>query len=131
MREDDTFIPNDDRLFRRIPPNQLFAESDGSRRPSSANFKDAEMSVNIESLMVEQGRPPEDTLTGYPGCFLTSVTAGQVRKHGQIVVKDNEPPVDDEPPKDPAHGLILGKKNGSFTRDMLASHVWIVAPPKA
>ncbi|MGH8575668.1 MAG: hypothetical protein ACREXX_19340 [Gammaproteobacteria bacterium] len=37
------------------------------------------MSVNIESLMIQQGRPPEDTLTGYPGEYLTSIIAGDVR----------------------------------------------------
>ena len=89
MREDDVSIPNHDRLFRRVHEKQLALADDGSLRPSSAVFKDPELSVNIESLMVEQGRPPEDTLKGFPGCFLTSITAGQVREHGQVVVKDN------------------------------------------
>lgn len=123
-QQDDLSIPNTDRLFRRVPPNQLITQEDGSRRPSSSVFKHEKMSVNIESLMVEQGRPPEDTLTGYPGQFLTSIIAGDVRRFGHRIVKDTAPP------NDPAHGLVLGKKRDSFANAMVRSHKWIVAPPQ-
>jgi hypothetical protein len=123
MEEDDPSIPDTDRLFRRVPPNQLEPLEDGTFRPTSAVFKHAELSVNIECLMVEQGRPPEDTLTGYPGHYLTSIIAGDVRAKGHPIVKDTEPP------NDPAHGLVLGKKKNSFANAMLASHCWIVSPP--
>ena len=89
-RADDTTIPNTDRLFRRVRENQLVKLDDGSRRPSSAVFKDATMSVNIESLMIEQGHPPEDTLTGYPGEYLTCIIAGDVRAHGLRIVKQTD-----------------------------------------
>jgi hypothetical protein len=123
-RQDDPTILNTDRLLRRIRQNQLFTESDGSQRPTSAAFKNSELSVNIESLMIQQGRPPEDTLTKHPGEYLTSVTAGQVRDHGHPIVKDNAPP------NDPAHGLVLGKKSGSFAHAMVQAHQWIVSPPR-
>ena len=122
-RQDDPSIPNTDRLFRRVPANQLVTEDDGTVRPSSAVFKHPEMSVNIESLMAQQGRPPEDTLTNYPGDFLTSILASDVRAFGHPIVKDNEPP------HDPAHGLVLGKKKDSFANKMRRVHRWIVAPP--
>src|ERR1700733_293098 len=93
-RKDDPTIANDDRLFRRIRPNQLIREPDGSHRPSSAVFKVFELSVNIESLMIQQGRPPEDTLTKYPGEYLAAIIAGQVRAHGYPIIKDTEPPSD-------------------------------------
>jgi hypothetical protein len=121
--EDDLSIPDTDRLFRRVRPNQLEPLEDGSLRPSSAVFKNTRMSVNIESLMVEQGRPPEDTLTRYPGEYLTSILARNVRAKGHPIVKDTDPP------NDPAHGLVLGKKKGSFANAMLASHQWIFPPP--
>jgi hypothetical protein len=121
--EDDLSIPDTDRLFRRVRPNQLEPLEDGSLRPSSAVFKNTRMSVNIESLMVEQGRLPEDTLTRHPGEYLTSILARNVRAKGHRIVKDTDPP------NDPAHGLVLGKKKGSFANAMLASHQWIVAPP--
>ncbi len=120
--EDDLSIPDTDRLFRRVPPNQLEPLEDGTFRPTSAVFKHPELSVNIECLMVEQGRQPEDTLTGYPGHYLTSIIAGHVRAKGHPIVKDTEPP------NDPAHGLVLGKKKASFATAMLASHRWILPP---
>ncbi len=122
-RQDDLTILDSDRLFRRVRQNQLIAEPDGSQRPSSAVFKTTELSVNIESLMIEQGRLPEDALTRYPGEFLTSVTAGQVRAHKHPIVKDTEPP------NDPAHGLVLGEKKGRFSNSMVRQHQWIVPPP--
>jgi hypothetical protein len=121
---DDPEIPNADRLFRRVRPNQLFAEPDGSQRPTSAVFKNAELSVNIESLMVEQGRPPEDTLTGFPNEFLTAIIAGDVRAYNLRIVKDTAPP------NDPAHRLILGRKTNAFANAKVRSHHWVVAPPK-
>jgi hypothetical protein len=123
-QEDDLSIPDTDRLFRRVPPNQLEPLEDGSWRPSSSVFKHPELSVNIECLMVEQRRPPEDTLTGYPGHYLTSIVARDVRAKGYPIVKDTGPP------NDPAHGLVLCKKKSSFANAMLASHQWIVAPPR-
>src|SRR5271165_3623011 len=123
-RQDDPSILNDDRLFRRVRPNQLVPEPDGSQRPSSAVFKPPELSVNIESLMIQQGRPPEDALSKYPGEYLTAVTAAQVRVFGHPIIKDTEPP------NDPAHGLVLGKKRSSFANAMTRQHQWIVPPPK-
>jgi hypothetical protein len=123
-REDDLSINSVDRLFRRVPPNQLFTDEDGTQRPTSAVFKHSELSVNIESLMIHQTRLPEDTLANHPGDFLTSVKAGEVRCYGYPIVKDNEPP------NDPAHGVVLGKKTGSFANAMVRAHQWIVPPPK-
>jgi hypothetical protein len=121
---DDPSIPSAGRLFRRVRRNQLFAEPDGSHRPTSAVFKNTELSVNIESLMIEQGRPPEDTLKKFPADYLTSVTAGNVRAYRYPIVKDTDPP------NDPAHGLVLGKKTNTFANAMVRAHQWIVAPPQ-
>lgn len=122
-RTDDLSIPSTDRLFRRVRPHQVVREPDGTLRPSSAVFKDSELSVNIESLMIAQLRPPEDTLTKYPGESLLSILAGQVREHGYIVVKEVDPP------NDPAHGLVPGKKRGSFANAMRRQYNWVVPPP--
>jgi len=54
--------------------------------------------------MVEQGRPLESTIEKYPGEFLTAIRAREVRKFSHPIVKDTDPP------NDPAHGLVLGKK---------------------
>ncbi len=65
MVEDDPALLENDRLLRRVHSSQVVTDADGSKRPSSAVFKDPELSVNIESLMIGQGRLPEDTLTGF------------------------------------------------------------------
>jgi len=122
--QDDPSIPDADRLFRRVRPNQLQPETDGSQRPSSAVFKNQELSVNIESLMAEQGRQPEETLTSFPDDFLTSIVARDVRAYGYPIVKDTAPP------NDPAHGLVLGRKTSAFANAMVRTHQWIKAPPK-
>jgi hypothetical protein len=121
---DDLSIPDADRLFRRVPANQLFTAADGSSRPTSAVFKNTELSVNIESLMNEQGRPPEDTLANYPRDYLTSILAGAVREYNYPIIKDTQPP------NDPAHGLVLGKKTNAFANAMVRAHRWIVEPPR-
>ena len=122
-REDDKTILDADRLLRRISPQQIIREC-GKVRPSSAAFKDKELSVNIESLMVEQCRELEESLAGHSGFSLASIRAGDVRKHNLPIVKDTDPP------NDPAHGLVLGKKRGSFSKAMTLSCEWIVAPTK-
>ena len=59
-----------------------------------------------------------------PWLALLAVMCLDVRAKGHPIVKDTEPP------NDPAHGLVLGKKTGSFANAMLSSHRWIVPPPK-
>jgi hypothetical protein len=132
-RHDDPTVLNDDRLLRRVQahPNQLITEADGSRRPSSAVFKARELSINIESVMADQGRLPEDALIGYPGWYLTSITAGNVRNYDLNKAESHPIVRDTDPPNDPAHGLILGKKSDAFANAMRRNHKWIVAPASA
>ena len=120
-REDDASILDQDRLFRRVSVNQVRWEN-GSPRPTSAVFKTTELSVNIESLLIAQSREPKDSLKNHPAEFLTAIVAGAVRCHGHPIVKDVDPP------NDPAHGLVLGKKREGFANAMVRTHQWIVAP---
>src|SRR5271166_5385174 len=82
-RQDDPTVLNGDRLLRCVQahPSQLVTAADGSKRPSSAVFRVSEISVNIESVMIAQERLPEETLAGFSGWFLTSITAGDVRSY--------------------------------------------------
>lgn len=117
-REDDLSIPNSDRLFRRLPP-QFRVERDGKIRPSSSAFKNEELSVNLESLMGQIGRAPSDIATAHPKDALVSIVAGDVRHYKYPIVKDTDPP------NEPDHGLVLGKKTDGFANAMVRSHVWI------
>jgi hypothetical protein len=58
--------------------------------------------------MVAQERPPDDALAQFVGHYLTSIVAGNVRQFGLPIVKDVDPP------NDPAHGLVLGRKSSAF-----------------
>ena len=113
---------DEERLLRWVTPNQLIPE-DGGLRVSSAAFKNPELSVIVESLMILQGRNPESLLDARPGFALTSIKAKEVRAFNLPIV------LDCEPPEDPAHALVLGKKSNSFANAMKRCHVWIV-PPK-
>lgn len=101
---DDPRIANDEVLLRRLPPDWIVPGDDGRMRIASAAFKHEELSILFLSLMEQQGRPKEDALKGYPDNSLCSVTAGLARELEQGVIYATEPP------NDPAHGLVIGKK---------------------
>jgi hypothetical protein len=128
-RLDDPTILDDDRLLRRVAPNQWVNEPDGTIRPSSAVFKDPELSVNIDSMMTIQGRPPKEMLNAFPGYFLTSFAPGIVRQYDKE--KNESHPIvrDTDAPNDPAHGLVLGKKTKSFANALVRAHKWLEPPP--
>jgi hypothetical protein len=111
--------PQAGRAAKMVRANQLVPLPDGSFRPASSVFKDAELSVNIESLMIEQGRPPEEALTGYGGPSLSPPSQrARCGQHGSQfpIVKDTGPG------HDRAHGLVLGKKPDSFANAMVRAH---------
>jgi hypothetical protein len=128
-RVDDPTILNDDRLLRRVAPNQWVNEPDGTTRPSSAVFKDPELSVNIDSTMAAQGRSPNEMLNGFPGYFLTSLAPSIIRQHDAEKGESHPIVRDLEPPNDPAHGLVLGKKTKSFANALVRAQKWIEPPP--
>lgn len=57
---DDTEIPNQEILYRRIPPEWMKFE-DGQWRVSSGAFSTSQASVNLASRI-----SPEDVLASYP-----------------------------------------------------------------
>jgi hypothetical protein len=85
-------------------------------------FRDEELSVNLESVMAEAGRPPEDAIRKYPGYGLASITARSVRRLNQSVARD---PL----PEEPAHGVVYGpKKRGGIAQRLRDAAVWVIAP---
>lgn len=125
--QDDPTITNEDRLFRRVHLTQVVRDDDtGLARVSSGAFRDKELSVNIESILVNEGKSPAACLHGYLVHQLVSVTAGEARQYSQTVCRD---PL----PNDLSHGLIAGSKNNRRILEGLRdSAKWIVpaeAPP--
>ena len=120
--EDDPSIPGDERLLRRIPRTWLAWDEHGNLAISSAAFKDEELSVNLESVMARNGRPPADAIRNYAGYGLAAITAAHARSLNQVVARDPQP-------EESAHGVVCGRKNrggvGSKLRD---GAVWVVTP---
>lgn len=117
---DDHAIRDDDRALRRVHPKWVVRESDGTVRLSSAAFRDDEMSINLKSLMSKAGRPPEDTLTGYPDFGLAEIVVADIRslKLGVVAAPTQE---------EPAHAIVTGRKTQSVCRklrDRAACLVW-------
>lgn len=105
-------IADVDGLYRRIHPLQV---KDG--RPSSAAFNNAELSVDLARLTTL-----ERSLTGYPSHGLASITAGDARSLGQMVIHD---PLE----TNPAHALVKGHKNPRIAKNLALSAKWEVLPP--
>ena len=105
MFHDDPTILNDDRLFRRIHPQQLVPDerNAGKSRVSSGAFRDEELSIVIESTLSQSGRQPADLLTAYAKHTLVAITAATARAHDQKVARDPEA-------DELAHGVVYGKK---------------------
>ena len=123
--EDDPSIPGDERLFRRIPPTWVNWSEDGNPTISSAAFKEPELSVNLESVMARDCRPPADAVRNYPGYGLAAITAAHARSLNQKVARD---PV----PEEPAHGIVYGqKKHGCIGGKLRDGAVWVVVPSPA
>jgi hypothetical protein len=120
--EDDPSILGDERLFRRIPRTWVNWDEHGNPAISSAAFKDPELSVNLESLMVRDGRPPADAIRNNTGHGLAAITAAHARSLNQAVARDPQP-------EEPAHGVVYGRKNrGGVGGKLRDGAVWVVKP---
>ncbi len=105
LYRDDASIADEDRLFRRIHLTQIVKDDDtGLARISSGAFRDKELSVNIESVLLSDGKVPGHCLRNYLTHKLAAITAGEARQYQQAVCRD---PL----PHDPSHGLVWGSKN--------------------
>ena len=122
--EDDPSIADDERLFRRIPRTWVDWDEHGNASISSAAFKDEELSINIESVMMRDRRPPVDAIRGYPGYGLAALTAGHARSLNQLVVRE---PIEQEP----AHGVVFGKKKrGGIAGKLRDGASWVIEPTR-
>jgi hypothetical protein len=122
----DPSIANNEVLLRRLQPDWIVPGDHGRMRIASAAFKHEELSILFYTLLQSQGRPVNDALGGHSDNSLCSITAGLARDLGQRVVYDLEPP------NDPAHGLVVGKKTQARANRFAREAVWVIpsaAPP--
>ena len=119
---DDPTIPDDEILWRRIPPwHGVPDKGRGDRMVSSAAFDDTDgqpMSVVIAS----EAAGPDSALAGHDGYALAGFRAGVAREIGLAIRRD---PTDEQP----AHAVVVGKKTGSIQKKLRNSAHWVVQPP--
>ena len=118
-------IAEDEVLLRRLQPDWIVPGNHGRMRIASAAFKHEEMSIVFRTLLQSQGRFVQDALSGHADNSLCSITAGLARDLAQGVIYDVNPP------NDPAHGLVVGKKTKAVANRFAREAVWVIpsAPP--
>ena len=121
---DDGSIVNDDDLLRRVRPDQVVDDENlGMRRPSSAAFKDPELSVDSENILKRNGLDWKFSLNGYDGYSLARFRAGAARQVGLPVIHT---PLADNP----AHVEVHGKKTQRIANSLVAACWWAHIEPK-
>lgn len=116
--DDPAIITNDEILWRRIIPNWLCQESDGTFRPAKVAFIDRlthEVSVHRAAIMGDHGL----ALTGHQEDSLAAVVVGDVRAQGLAVVADPTP-------DDHSHALICPSPTDGKARKLAKGATWVV-----
>lgn len=104
---DDTSIPDETRLYRRLHPEQVIWDDNERRvRPSSAAFKDEFLSISLGNELARISEPPSFALRDHPQHSLGWLTAEFARAEEQAVASI---PTD----TDPTHGEVVGRKKGA------------------
>jgi hypothetical protein len=111
-------IPLDEQLLRRIRPDQIVDDGNtGKRRPSSAAFKDPEMSVDAESILKSRGFDYRFSLSKYAGYSLARFTAAAARAKNLNV--EHQPEAEN-----PAHTVVIGKKIQGIANYLVSACEW-------
>jgi hypothetical protein len=106
-------------LLRRIHPDQIVEDKNtGRRRPSSAAFKDPNLSVDIEPLLHKAGLDWRFSLRNHPGYSLVRFPAQSAVNQGLTVVPS---PLTNNP----AHAEVVGKKTPGKANALRDSSVWV------
>jgi hypothetical protein len=121
---DDGSIADDAGLLRRIRPDQIVDDANlGSRRPSSAAFKDHDLSVDAEPILASNGLDWKFSIKDHPGYSLARFEAKSARAKTLSVVP--KPLVDN-----PAHTEVIGKKSQAIAKHLVAQSMWAYLEPK-
>jgi len=129
---DDTSIPNEATLWRRIPGDWVKFDDNLKRlRPQSRAFDDSPipppdgspMSVDLADEAIGSGITPEAYLAEYPGFRLVSLSAKLVRSLELGIVRARSE-------GNPFHAHVQGKKTNSIKDCLAKSAEWVPMPPK-
>jgi hypothetical protein len=122
MPVDAKYIPDACGLLRRVTPSQIVPDANlGRRRLSSGAFRDRQLSVDAECLLVIAGLDWSFSLRHHPQFFLIRLRAGHARQHGQSV--DHRPQADNE-----FHAEVTGQKSDSVRKSLCAAAEWVTKP---
>jgi hypothetical protein len=117
-------LADDAVLLRRVRPDQIVDDQNlGQPRPSSAAFKDPNLSVDAEPILRSAGLDWKFSLSKHPGFSLVSITAGLARSLNQIV--ELKPEIDN-----PSHTEVIGKKTQGTANALRDASQWIHLEPK-
>jgi len=120
---DDGTIHDEDWLLRRIHPQQVVMDSNkGYYRPSSAAFRDPELSVDAEPFLHSQG-------LDWKFCILKYPTYSLVRFMAKAARELQLPVVPDPLPDNTSHALVLGKKTKGKANKLRDSSSWVQCLP--
>lgn len=120
-------IEDDAILYRRVHPDQVVKDQNtGNWRPSSAAFKDPNLSIDVESFLAADKLDHQWSLKNYPGYSLVGFTAGHARSKQQNVVHT---PIAGATPN-PYHGEVIGKKTPGTANHLRDGSRWThLLPP--
>jgi hypothetical protein len=120
---DDGTIPDGAGLLRRIHPDQVVMDGNsGHYRPSSAAFKDPELSVDAEPILHSQGLDWKFSILKYPTHSLVRFMAKAARELQLPVVPDPRP-------DNSSHTLVLEKKSPGKANKLRDSSSWVHCLP--
>ena len=125
--EDDTTILDEDWLLRRIPnwPRMyMWCDNEQAYRPTSANFKDNELSVSLEKDMLRDDKDHSEAVKNHPGYGLLKMPVRTVRhdlSNKQAIKRD---PTNE----DPYHALVLGEKSKGDCRKLRKASEVVIEP---
>lgn len=130
---DDESILDDAVLWRRIRPNQVVPNEDGTLRPSSEAFRDRTNDDGVSAYLADGLRDPKLLLidptgeTDYTGWSVVAFSAGLARENGRGVCRDEA--------ELPGHVVLFAQPG--ITKSQVkkrADHVamgssWVIDPP--
>jgi hypothetical protein len=120
-------IPDDAGLLRRIHPKQLISDrNSGKYRPASGAFKDRELSVDAEPILLANGLDWHFSLRHWSVFSLVRFQAHEARAKGLQVVHKPRPP---EQQDNPAHTEVTGTTE-SIARHLAIVCDWVHLEPK-
>jgi hypothetical protein len=133
---DDPSIPDNSRLFRRIPADANHIIWDDTTRAytlSTQSFRNLQkippaFSVNLECVLDQLGLAPIAVIADSERYGLVALPVQLVRQHNQAVERHPEQ-------NDPSHGHVVGDKPKSIAREFIRAVTpgnaiqWIIPPP--